>query len=326
MEEDHMGKLLIKTLATLVILAGLSGAAAAEEFFRIGSGLAGTYPLFGAKLAELINSNIPGLKAATISGGSEANQVKIEKGEVQAMISYTFVVKRIHDGKGALNFPTPGARHVMTLYGSSMMPIAQKDSGITSLAQLKEKPHRIWRGSRASVFFPLITEALAAHGVSEDDVNKVGGIIESFGYRDTVQAFQDGRLDVAFYAGPTPYSLMLQLESNPGYNLLSFGDKALENMATALPGLGRTVIPAGTYKGQTADAHVPYFVNQLIVGAQVPEETVYKVTKLMNEQFKAFHGIFPGAEEILPDEPLAYNQVPIHPGAERYYREVGKLK
>jgi hypothetical protein len=93
-----------------------------------------------------------------------------------------------------------------------------------------------------------------------------------------------------------------------------------------LPGTGIATLKAGTYKSVTQDVRVPYVVNQMVTSAKVPEELIYKVTKLMNERHQEFHGLFPGANEIQPKSALEYNRIPIHPGAERYYREVGLLK
>jgi TRAP-type uncharacterized transport system substrate-binding protein len=50
------------------------------------------------------------------------------------------------------------------------------------------------------------------------------------------------------------------------------------------------------------------------------------VTKLLNEGAKEFHGSFPGSEEIQPRTALEFNKLPLHPGAERYYREVGPIR
>ena len=63
-----------------------------------------------------------------------------------------------------------------------------------------------------------------------------------------------------------------------------------------------------------------------ISGTKVPDDLVYKVTKLMNEHAKDFHGLFPGSEEIQSKTALEYNKLPIHPGAERYYREIGLMR
>jgi TRAP-type uncharacterized transport system substrate-binding protein len=62
-----------------------------------------------------------------------------------------------------------------------------------------------------------------------------------------------------------------------------------------------------------------------VANAKMSDDLGYQITKIMNTQYKAFHGVFSGAEEIDDKEPLAHNRLPAHPGAERYYKEVGKM-
>src|ERR671914_400198 len=80
-----------------------SGDASAQQFVRIGSGLAGTYPVFGAKLAEMINKEIPNVRASTVPGPTEQNLVRIEKGDVEMCLTYTFQGLQVAEGKGELN-------------------------------------------------------------------------------------------------------------------------------------------------------------------------------------------------------------------------------
>ena len=315
-----------RVLLTALMFCGFLSTASAEQFIRVGSGIAGTYPIFGAKCAELINKNVTGVKASTISGGTEANLVKVQKGEAEMSIAYTFISALVHNGKGSLKFPAPDLRHLMTLYGSVMQIAATKSSGVTNLRQLKSKGYRVWGSTKASVFYPMIVGALGAHGVSYDDIRKAGGVIESFSYRNSVAAMQDGRLDVGFFSGGVPYSLLMQLEQKPGFILMDFDDAALQKMSELLPGIGKGSVPAGSYAGNPAAKAVPHVLNQLVVSAKVPDDVVYQITKTLNEQYKEFHGLFPGSEEILPKTALDNNAIPVHAGAERYYREVGMIK
>jgi hypothetical protein len=71
---------------------------------------------------------------------------------------------------------------------------------------------------------------------------------------------------------------------------------------------------------------VPYVVNQIVVSARLPDAMVYQMAKVLNERHAELHDLFAGANEITPKRALDQNRVPIHPGAERYYREAGLLK
>jgi len=317
---------LLPALAALSLSAVLATHAEAQQFVRIGSGLAGTYPVYGAKLAEMINKTVPGVRASTIAGPTEQNLVRIQKGEVEMCITYTFQAAQLYEGKGELNFPTPDLRHVMSLYGSYHMAVARKGVEVDTLADLAKKPYRVWLGVKASVFWPLNTAALGAYGVAPEDITKAGGVVNTTGYQNLQQAFQDGQVDIGFFAGPAPYSVMMQLDRTPGFRILDFAAGTGTKMTEILPGVSMAPIPAGTYQSQPAAVTAPYVFNQIVASAKMPDEIVYQITKMMNEQVKEFHGLFAGAEEIQPKTALASNKIPVHPGAERYYREAGLLR
>ena len=141
-----------------------------------------------------------------------------------------------------------------------------------------------------------------------------------------MQAFQDGQVDVAFFSGPIPYSLMMELDRGVGFRMLGFDEASLQRFNQTLPGTSTARIPAGTYKSSPAEVSVPYVINQIVVSARLPDALVYQMAKVLNEQHTALHGLFAGASEIDPKRALEHNRVPVHPGAERYYREVGLLR
>ncbi len=319
-----MKKFLGLVAATGVAAALLGGTAEAQQTLRVGAGLAGTYPVFAAKLTELINKHIPDVQAAAVKGDSVKAQIDIQNGEVHYKIGYTYDVKRISDGLSTVPLKTPDVCHIMTLYGSGLYAVAKTD-GIKKLSELGDGRYRIWTGSKTGFFYNLISPALEAHGVDIEQIEKDGTILESFGYGDTVQAFQDRRLDVTFFSGGVPYSLMLQIENSPGFHLVNWDDAALAKLSEIRPGIFRGVVPAGSYKGQDKDVQVPWYVNQLVTNAKLPEELTYQVTKIMNERSSEFHGLFGGSDEIGVNDPLSNNQIPVCEGAKRYYREMGMM-
>lgn len=320
-----MMKAMKATAAAAVLAAAMGGAPAwaADVFVRIGSGVAGTYPIVGAKIADLINANIEGVHATTVAGGTEANFALMAQGEVDMLLTYSFLTPIVQRGEGSLGVPTPQARHLMTLYGALFQPAATKGSGITALAQVDDGRFRVWGANRTSIFYPMIRAALEASGTSFEAIEAAGGVIEEIGYGDEAGAMQDGRLDVGFFSGPAPYSLLMQVEKEPGITLLGLTPEEAKKYAEILPGASTGVIKAGTYAGQAADVTVPYVSNELVVSADLDPELVYKITKVLVEHHAEFHGMFAGAEEIVPAIMLKNAAVEVHPGAAKYYDEAG---
>ena len=320
---------LVSSLAVVGMLAGslyAPGASAQQpEFIRVSSGAAGTLPIFGAKLAELINAEIPNVRATTAAGETEAQLVRLHRNEIQTSTTYTFFTRMVADGKGQLGVPTTNVRHIMTLYGSVLTAIARQDGKITSLADTAKSPARVWAGVKTSILYPMVTSSLAAYGVTPEAVAKAGGVMDATGYAAQKDLFMNGRLDVGFFAGPIPYGLLLEIDRSQPIRVLGFDAAAAKRFTELLPGTSIAKMPAKSYRGQDQELLVPYFVNHLVVNAQMSDEMAYRITKLMNERYKEFHGLFAGADEIRPENALKDYAIPLHPGAERYYREKGRL-
>lgn len=317
-----MRKLEAIAAGVAIALAGTVGAQA-ETFIRIGSGLAGTYPVVGAKMAEIINENVEGVTATTVSGGTEANMALMAQGEVEIVLTYGFLTPRVQKGEGSLGVATPQVRHLMTLYGAYFQPAASSATGLTSLADIEKGQYRIWGANATSIFMPMIEAALEVSGTSFDAVRAAGGTVDEIGYSDTAAAMQDGRLDVGFFAGPAPYSLLMQIENKPGFTILGFDEAAGEAYTAALAGTRMRELPAGTYAGQDEAVMLPYLMNEAVISADVPDDIVYEITKALVENVSAFEGLFSGSEEIQTSTMRDLASVETHPGAVRYFEEAG---
>jgi TRAP transporter TAXI family solute receptor len=303
----------------------VSTEASAQTLMKINGGLTGTYPLYAAKFAEIVNKNVRGVQVAAVSGDSVQAQIDMQKGDIQFKIGYTYDVRRIADGLSTVPIKTPDVCHLQTLYGSGLFTLVKLDSPIQSLADVPKGKYRIWTGPKAGFFYNLILPVMEAHGVKIEDIEKAGAVLETFSYSDTPQAWQDRRLDLTFMSGGIPYNLMMQIDQTPGFKLLKFPDATLKKLSELRPGIGQKTMAKNTYRNQADDVALPWYVNQVIGTTKVPEDIQYQITKAINENAKEWHGLFGGSEEIGVNDPLSFNAVPICKGAERYYREIGKL-
>ncbi len=314
--------LLSMAIATLAV-----GQADAQQFFRIGTGTAGTFPVFAAKMAEVINTNVPGVQATVSSGGVEANQIKLQKGELEANMIYTWNSAQMFKGGGDFQIKVDKARAAWSMGDAYFQPIVQKNVPIKDLSEIAKYPYRTWVGPKSFSLETVIRAVLQAVGVTEDVAKKGGGIFETTPFAQLADNFADGRLDVAFFNGPIPYGMAMKVESNPGFRVIGMTPEQIKKVGELLPGITQATLPANTYKGQTEPLTVPFYKTQIVFSSDVSEELAYKITKALNEHYKEFHGLYAGATEaIQPDKALEGNFIPIHPGAERYYKEVGLIK
>ena len=316
----------VAALLGLGLALSAGHAAAQTQQLKMGAGLAGTYPLYAAKFADMVNKNVPGTQVSPVSVGSVEAQADMQKGELQFKIGYAFDVKRIADGLSTIPMKTPDVCHLQTVFGDGLYVVAKADSPINSLNDIAKGRYRVWTGPKTGFFYNIILPLMEAHGMNLADLEKTGSVLETFGYGETAGAFQDRRLDVTFFSGGIPYNLLMQIDQQPGFKFIKISPEAMKKFQELRPGIETRVLAKGTYKNQPEDLVIPWYANQVIATTKVPENTQYLITKMMNEKAKEFHGIFPGSDEIGAVDPLGSNQVQLCKGAERYYKEIGKLK
>ena len=152
---QHMKR--IAGAAVGLALALAAGQAAAQtQQLKMGAGLAGTYPLYSAKFADMVNKNVPGVQVSPVSVGSVEAQADMQKGELQFKIGYAFDVRRIADGLSTIPTKTPDVCHLQTVFGDGLFVVAKADSPINSLNDLAKGRYRVWTGPKTGFFYNII--------------------------------------------------------------------------------------------------------------------------------------------------------------------------
>ena len=144
------------------------------------------------------------------------------------------------------------------------------------------------------------------------------------GYGPSASAIQDGKaVGMSTPAGVPTGAVTKLMASNDGVTLLSFSPEQAKQADGELNLWTPYLIPAGTYPGQDADVQTIAQPNFLAVRDDVPEEDVYKITKTIYENLAFLQAIHKATTAMALDKAIAGLPVPLHPGAARYYREMG---
>jgi TRAP transporter TAXI family solute receptor len=325
--------------AALLALVGATGSAPAEEmrFFRIGTGgVAGTYYPIGGLIADIISNppgarpcdkggscGVPGLVAiAQSSNGAVANvdaiaSGNLESGFAQSDIAYwAYTGTGIYSGQGKVE----NLRAIANLYPESVHIVARSGSGIESVRDLKGKRVSLDEpGSGTLVDARIILEAF---GVSENELTAH--------YVKSSQAsvmIQEGQLDAFVIVAGYPTGSVAEMCAAAGCELVPIAGPEVDALLKRYPFFARDTIPAHTYPdvGETATLSVGA---QWLVGAEVDEELVYGITKALwhENARKLLDNGHSKARAIKLETALEGIAVPLHPGAERYYREVGLIQ
>ncbi|MFT3688628.1 TAXI family TRAP transporter solute-binding subunit [Paenirhodobacter sp.] len=327
-------------LAALAATAALGQAASAQEmsFFRIGTrGTAGTYYPIGGLIANAISNppgsracedggscGVPGLVATAVaSNGSVGNVNAINGGAMEAGFSQSDIAYWAQTGTGLWKGQpaVEKLRLIANLYPESIHLVARKDAGIASVADLKGKKVSLDEpGSGTLVDAKIILEA---YGLSEADVTP-----EYLKPDQAADRMRDGAMDAFFFVGGFPAGAIAELASQHDVTLVPIAGPEADKLRETYSFFAADNVPAGTYDGQEADVATLSVGAQLVTNADQPEELVYGITKaLYNENTqKLFTAGHAKGKQITLDSATQGAGIPFHPGAERFYKEAGKLE
>ena len=311
--------LVVAALATFALTG-----AQAQQFFRIGTGgTAGTYYPVGGMIANAVSQPGKIVATAAATNGSVANVNGIGGGSLESGFSQSDVATWAQKGTGIFEGKphVPGLRMIANLYPETIHVVVKKGSGIKSIVDLKGKRVALDEpGSGTLINARLV---LAAYGVLESEIKP-----EYIKPNQAGDKMKDGSLDAFFFTGGAPAGAIAELASSgSGIELLPIDGPQAQGLRMASPFFANDTIPAETYKGVAA-------VNTLAVGAQwvtsdkADAETVYQITKALfsDATQKTLQAGHAKGKMITLKNAVQGVGIPFHPGAERYYKEVGALK
>ena len=311
--------LVVAALATFALTG-----AQAQQFFRIGTGgTAGTYYPVGGMIANAVSQPGKIVATAAATNGSVANVNGIGGGSLESGFSQSDVATWAQKGTGIFEGKphVPGLRMIANLYPETIHVVVKKGSGIKSIVDLKGKRVALDEpGSGTLINARLV---LAAYGVLESEIKP-----EYIKPNQAGDKMKDGSLDAFFFTGGAPAGAIAELASSgSGIELLPIDGPQAQGLRMASPFFANDTIPAETYKGVAA-------VNTLAVGAQwvtsdkADAETVYQITKALfsDATQKTLQAGHAKGKMITLKHAVQGVGIPFHPGAERYYKEVGALK
>ena len=313
------------------------GFSAAQEtrFFRIGAAAtSGSFFELGGVIASAIskpdgsppcehggNCGVPGLVAVTeATQGSVENLRMVGAGQIESSIAQSDIVSWAYRGTGifAADGPIKNLRMIASLFPESLQLVVRADSSIRTLADLRGA--HVSLGQAGSGTLADARAVLAAVGLSEKDL--IGEYL-----RPGVAAAEvrEGKLDGFFLIGGTPVPAIRELATAVPVRLIPVEDNVLARMRENSTSYRRSVIPAETYPGIDDNTPSVGFEAVWVVSADATDELIYEITKaLWNDATRRLldsHN--PIGKQVRIEHALDAAPAPLHPGAKRYYREIG---
>lgn len=296
-----------------------------ETKYTIGTaGASGVHYAVGTLIANAINQNSEYLRLfPQVTGGGEENGRNVQEGEYEFGFWAVDSITMAYEGKGERHLPD--LRGVMTVQCNAAQYITRLDSGINSWSDCKGK--KIGIGTTSTIG-EMITRAILLHyGIDWDKDLAATAVLAQAEAREKLE---DGELDMIYIAGGYPMAAIVELMSSGKYKILSTPKEDLEAIITGnyvdykFDTYGVYTIGANTYPNQEEEVYVPGGRLLIFCNANVPEEDVYEFMRIVYEQWDTIK------EGHLAIRDLDWNQfpktgIPLHPGAEKFYKEIGLL-
>ncbi len=321
------------------LVAGVATTAAAQElkFFTIGTGgTAYTYYPVGGVIANAISKppgsrpceeggscGVDGLIASAVSSrGSVDNVNAIISGLRNSGFAQSDVAYWAYTGTGTMEGKAPAEdlRTIAALFEEHIHLVALADSGINSVADLKGK--RVSLDEPGSGTYVDANMILEAAGVSSDDITA-----EALKGGAAAEALRNGKIDAFFVVAGYPTGSLVELASAADIKLVPIDGPAADALTEKYGFFAKSDIPEGAYEGIATTPTVAVGA-QWFTSAKEDDELIYQITKaLWNEKSRKLLDVgHAKGKSITLETALNGIGVPLHPGAERFYKEVGLIK
>ena len=291
-----------------------------RRFLSIGTAPpGGAFFVVGGAVGEVLNENrgAEGWEVtAEATKGSQENIRRLARGELDLALANSAISYFAARGEGAWDRAYP-IRTVMTLAPNVALFITPEDSGVRSLPELKGK--RVVVGPAGAGFESFVQPILGAHGLTYDDFSPLNAT-----QAGAVNMLSDGSAAAAFLGGAIPTASITQASSTREIFFIPFDAGAIEQLTTDYLFFNRATIPAGTYRGQDEDYHgLDVGSTHLITRADQDEELIYALTKTIYENRARVTERHASGRAINAKNVVRDTGTEFHPGAVRYYREIG---
>lgn len=306
--------------AALCSTLGLAANAEDRTYVSFGSCPVGcTSYTWTAGIADVLNRNMENLEAvAEATRGYIDNARLLSAGDIQVAMATTASAVDAYNGVGVFEGVEPGrVLSWMSIAPTYMHVITLEGDSISSLQDLRGK--RVGMGQPGGTSLIDNQALMSTLGLVEGDDFKAFKIRLG----PMLDGLADGNIDVVLWDGSIPLGPVIQISSTQSVNFLEITDDELAALQADHPAFFRVTIPGGTYNGVDEDIAVFGNGNAMTIDANMPEELVYEMTKTIMSNLDTLGAIHPALGALSADTVLRGFSAPLHPGALRYYREIG---
>jgi len=288
----------------------------------------GSWFIISTAFFSLFSDHIEGLSYSIIPGGGVANPITVNKKDAMFAMGYTTNLWAAYNGYEPYKTKLTDLRGIANINVSSVIHAwILKSVGINSIREIAQKkfPLKLDSGPRGTGGELAASRCLELHGASYQNIRSWGGSVTHSPYTEAIDRLKDGHIHCFINDDIIGVPVYVELSSARDVVLLPQDPEVVKEMERRY-GYSPKIIPARSYKGQEKDVLSTAQHHVFMCHKDAPEDLVYMMTKLIftnKQRLIGAHKLFTNLDPSVGPKDFP---IPLHPGAERYYKEIGVLK
>ena len=297
-------------------------------------GTGGVYYPIGGALAQAISNKVEGVSATAQSGNASVSNCNlVARGDAETAFVQNNVADEAYKGEGSFaGRPLKNLRVIAALFPETIQLVARKDAKIKTVTDAKGKIIAV--GDKGSGTEVDTRNILSVHDLTYNDIKAL-----YVDYSVAAQRLQDDQGDMLFKTAGYPTSAIIELMTGKDCNFVSLEPAAIKRLCEKWPFYVPMTIPANTYKGQTEPVNTVAMMALWVTSSDVPDDLIYKITKALWSKDPLVYGgksqesgaeilakVHDQGKNITLENALKGITIPLHAGAEKYYKEAGVVK
>ena len=311
------------TALSILALASLApvSSAKAQQFINIlAGGTAGVYYPLGVALSKIYAEKVPKSRPSVQATQASVQNLQLlqeGKGEIAFTLGDSLQFAWDGDAEAGFKAPLKRLRGIAAIYPNYIQLVATRESGVKTISDLKG--HSLSVGAARSGTELNTRAILKAAGLTYQDLSKV----EYLPFAESVELMKNRQLDATLQSAGLGAASIRDLATNNDITVVAV--QAALVLKIGAPYIPAT-IPANTYRGQSGDVPTAAVGNFLVTHDRVSNDLAYQMTKSMYQNLPTMVASHSAARDIKVENALIGMAIPLHPGAERFYKEIGLLK
>ena len=310
-----------KFLLTVAVLCLAGTVLPAGERLTMGTGgTAGVYYPLGGAMSQLVTSKNPGIEiTAQATGATGENLRLVQAHDIDLAIVQNDLTHAAYNGLEPFTSKNQDILAIARLYPEYLHVVATKESGIKTMADFKGK--RISVGARGSGNEANCRQIFEFYGLDYENIEPI-----FLPYGETADMFKDRQVDAFVFTIGSPNPAIQDITTLQEIVFVPVDGAERDAIYEKFPYLTKDVLPANSYNGQTQPVETMSVQAILVANKNLSDDTVYAITKTIFDNLPELVMAHNTAALFSLDKYMDGVTIPLHPGAERYFKEKGLIK